>query len=323
MPNGGTGETPALPASKAEAGLPRRRASYNERMRENSVIANGIRLRYVDWEGSGPDVVLVHPTGFVADIWAPLAEELSSRYHVVALDCRGHGDSDKPEQYSICDLVDDLGAFIVAAGLRQPIGIGHSAGATSIAGLEAKRPDCFQAVVLMDPVLSYDQSTAPRTLETDPLARGALKRRAVWPNREEIYQAYRSKPPFETWNERPLREYIEHGFRDRDDGSVELKCSPESEAGMYLRGAHTLAAGEIIPKVRCPALLLRGQKSHVFSDAISRRTLGLLPRGSLVNIPGGHFAPFEHTDVMVDAVGSLLRDLEQISAQAGPEAAAG
>ena len=123
-------------------------------MREAFLTANGVRLRYLEWEGSGPDVVLIHPTGFVADIWKPLAERLSPRFHILALDCRGHGDSDKPAEYCIQDLVDDLGAFLDAAGLDQPIGIGHSAGATSIAGLEARRPGTFSAAILMDPVLS-------------------------------------------------------------------------------------------------------------------------------------------------------------------------
>ena len=264
-------------------------------MQERYLTANGLRFHYLDWEGSGPDVIMVHPTGFVANVWQPLAERLCDRYHVVALDTRGHGDSDKPAtDYGAGRLIEDLRAFIEAAGLDRPIGIGHSAGATTIAAVEAERPGTFRRAVLMEPVLVYVPREQWRTREAIPIAERTLKRRAVWPSREAAYESYRSRPPFQSWDDAILRLYVEHGFADRPDGAVELKCRPELEAQMYQKGAAELPAAELIPQVRSVVLLIRGEESTVFSAADAERTVALLPDCRLVVFPGGHFAPFEH-----------------------------
>jgi len=275
-------------------------------VKEAFLRANGLRIRYLDWEGAGADLLLVHPTGFVADIWTPIAERLRHRFHVLALDSRGHGDTDKPEASGIRLLIDDLGAFVSAAGLKRPVGIGHSAGATTIAGVEAAMPGRFSTAVLIEPVLDYNPSAGPRTLETDPLAAGTLKRRSVWPNRDAALKSYRSRPPFQHWDDAALRQYIEHGFADRTDGAVELKCAPESESRMYLRGPHTISAEGIIPHVGCPVLLVRGQDSMALTPATFERTSALLPDCRSMTLPGGHFTPFEHPDLAAQAALDFL-----------------
>lgn len=264
-------------------------------MKEQFLTANGLRFHYLDWGGEGSDVVLVHPTGFHAHIWQPLAERLRNHFHVVALDTRGHGDSDKPaEDYGWPSFARDLEAFIDAAGLVRPIGIGHSAGATAIAVVEATHPGTFQAAVLMEPILFYGPPRGHYTLEENPMAAGTLKRRRVWPSRQAIYDSYRSRPPFQTWNDELLHLYVEHGVADRADGSVELKCPPEAEARMYLWGPYELPTSELIPAIRCPVLLIRGAESTALSAEAAERTAALLPDCHLVTMAGTHFAPFEH-----------------------------
>lgn len=278
-------------------------------IRDHFLSANGLRFHYLDWDGDGPDLLLVHPTGFVANIWQPLAERVRGRFHAVALDTRGHGDTDKPAtEYGIDRLAADLQAFIEAAELDRPVGIGHSAGATTIAALEAGRPGTFRCAVFLDPVLSFDPTAPPRTPGNDVLAVSTLKRRAIWPSRQEVYDSYRSRPPFETWDDQILRLYVEHGFADRPDGSVELKCSPETESLMYVKGSHGWPADQMMPHVRCPVLLVRGEESEVLSAADAERTASLLADCRLVAIPGGHFAPFEHPRLAEDEVLRFLSE---------------
>ena len=289
-------------------------------MIERFLSANGLRFRYLDWEGGGPDLILLHPTGFVADIWAPLAQRLRGRFHVVAPDCRGHGDTDKPAEYSMQLLVEDLRALIDAAGLKTPVGIGHSAGATTISALEAARPGTFRAAVLMEPVLNYRPNPNPLTTDTHSLAASVLKRRAIWPSRASALDSYSSRPPFHDWNETALREYVKHAFIDRPDGSVELKCTPESESRMYLVGPQTVSASGIIPRVRCPVLLIRGRDSPTLSQSTADRTAALLPDCRAVAIPGGHFAPFEQVQLTGDEILRFLDEIEAVqpSEDSGP-----
>jgi pimeloyl-ACP methyl ester carboxylesterase len=279
-------------------------------MQERFLQANGIRIRYLDWEGSGPDLVLIHPTGFGADIWLPLAQRLCSRFHVVAPDVRGHGDTEKPADYTMALLVQDMAAFIAEAGLVDPIGVGHSAGATTIAALEAERPGTFRAAVLMEPVLNYDRKPETLGTELSDLAASTLKRRSVWPSRAAALDSYASRPPFGTWNETALREYVRHAFADRPDGTVELKCSPESESRMYVNGPQTVDAGEVIPKLRCAVLLIRGQESPALSQSRFERTAKLIPDCQSAKIPGGHFAPFEQMQLAGDEIVRFLGELD-------------
>src|SRR5258708_21482100 len=63
----------------------------------------GVKIRYVI-AGTGEPVVLIHPFAVGAEIWEPVMKDLSKNYRVIAMDCRGHGKSDKPhdpKQYGI------------------------------------------------------------------------------------------------------------------------------------------------------------------------------------------------------------------------------
>lgn len=291
-------------------------------MHQGYLTANGLSFHYLDWEGEGPDLIMVHPTGFVANIWQPFAELLKDRFHVVAFDARGHGDSDKPsDDYGWPSFAEDLRAFIAAAGLQMPVAVGHSAGATAIIVVEAQHPGSFRSAVLMEPILFYGPPRRDFSLEGNPMAAGTLKRRAVWPDRATVYESYSSRPPFQNWDPELLRLYIEHGFGTLPDGSVHLKCPPRTEALMYLWGPSPLPAAEFVARLRCPALLINGEQSTAFTPEDARRTGELLPNCCQLTLPGGHFAPFEHPRQAGEAIDAFLSeqlDSDQLGAGAGP-----
>ena len=91
------------------------------------------RIALARWGDPGkPPALLLHGTGFVAEVWDDVARELAIDYTVYALDRRGHGDSHKPEadRYHFLDFADDVCRVIEALDLTDIYGIGHSAGAT-------------------------------------------------------------------------------------------------------------------------------------------------------------------------------------------------
>ncbi|MER3453135.1 MAG: alpha/beta hydrolase, partial [Acidimicrobiia bacterium] len=61
-----------------------------------TVARDGVRLRVLDWGGTGPDLVLLHPNGFCAGLFDPLARRLAGSRRVLGVDLRGHGGSDAP-----------------------------------------------------------------------------------------------------------------------------------------------------------------------------------------------------------------------------------
>ena len=75
----------------------------------------------------------MHATGFHGRIWEPFVPQLREHFSVIALDQRGHGDSDKPEHgYQWARFGDDALAVVSHLGLERPAGIGHSAGAAAL-----------------------------------------------------------------------------------------------------------------------------------------------------------------------------------------------
>ena len=80
--------------------------------RRGTVTSNGIRLAtYELGDSSKPTVLLVHGWPDTHHLWTHIAPRLAERYHVVAYDCRGFGESDRPRQvaaYSLDELADDL-----------------------------------------------------------------------------------------------------------------------------------------------------------------------------------------------------------------------
>jgi pimeloyl-ACP methyl ester carboxylesterase len=255
------------------------------------VSVNGARLHVLRYGGEGPPAVLHHATGFHAWMWAPIAAVLTRRYHVLALDARGHGDSDKPPSgYRWDGFMADLIAFIETLRLGRVIGVGHSLGASTTAGAAAERPDLFAALALLDPILFPREFRV--AIEDNPMAAAARRRRDVWTSTEDVLASYRGRGPFGKWTDEALRLYVEHGFA-REGGQVRLKCPPAIEAQVFsMELGYDLWAA--LERVQAPTLLMRGEESDAFSANDAAEALRRLPRGELATIPGTtHTFPME------------------------------
>ncbi len=94
---------------------------------------NGICLRYLDWgNGHLPDLLFIHGFAQQAHSWDFAALAVRDFYHVVSLDLRGHGESDRSPSgaYTFDELYADVDAFISAISLHSPALCGLSLGGT-------------------------------------------------------------------------------------------------------------------------------------------------------------------------------------------------
>ncbi|MHB0885645.1 MAG: alpha/beta fold hydrolase [Bacillota bacterium] len=113
------------------------------------IQGQGVRLAYIDFGGSGPGLLMLHGLMGRATTWYQTAEWLTPHFHVVGLDQRGHGLTDKPDQaYTRDDYVGDAVAAIEGLGLGPAILIGHSMGALNAWATAAKRPDLVRGLVI-------------------------------------------------------------------------------------------------------------------------------------------------------------------------------
>src|SRR5512136_929749 len=106
------------------------------------VNANGIRLHYLDWGGSGPVLLFLTGMGCSAHIFDRFAPRFVDRFHVLAPDRRGHGDSDYPETgYDADTLTEDLRQFVDALKIDKVILVGHSMGYIELCHFAALYPE--------------------------------------------------------------------------------------------------------------------------------------------------------------------------------------
>jgi pimeloyl-ACP methyl ester carboxylesterase len=115
------------------------------------LIANGIRIHYLEWGRGTSTIVLLHGLYDSSDTWSAIAPLLANNYRIIAPDRRGAGLSDKPVAgYDYQTLARDVESLIVALKLRRVYLVGHSAGAGVAMTLAATAPDKIDRLVLVD-----------------------------------------------------------------------------------------------------------------------------------------------------------------------------
>jgi pimeloyl-ACP methyl ester carboxylesterase len=111
---------------------------------------DGAALAYDD-EGDGPLLVLVHGNTECRRVWEPLIEPLSRAHRVVAVDLRGHGDSERLPPYDLMTMANDLTTVVRAVGSDPPVVVGHSLGGAVASAYAAIAP--ARGVVNIDQAL--------------------------------------------------------------------------------------------------------------------------------------------------------------------------
>jgi len=111
---------------------------------------NGVEIAY-DSQGAGEPVVLVHGWCGARSIWQLQVSELARSRRAIAVDLRGHGDSDKPQgsdRYSIGICADDLDGLLEGLGIESAVLIGQSMGTLVCQQLALVHPERVRALIL-------------------------------------------------------------------------------------------------------------------------------------------------------------------------------
>jgi len=259
------------------------------------------------------DIVFAHANGFNAQTYLSVLEPLGERFHILAIDQRGHGFSTLPAdpkgRRSWRDLQADLAALIDQLPGTRLILSGHSMGGAASIMAAAIRPDRVKALVLFDPVvLSLPLSlqallpgASPGLYQKAPIATRALARRDVFPDREAVIAAYRGRGAFKSWPDETLRDYVAGGVRDRADGQVELSCSPAWEASNFSAMANNIWS--LAGRVRAPMTILRAEHGSTCRIGDGRLFLRRNAGSSVTTVAGAsHFLPMERPERVREAL---------------------
>jgi pimeloyl-ACP methyl ester carboxylesterase len=126
-------------------------------------VANGLRIAYEDVGQGSPAMVLIHGAFGNRSYYAAQIEHLAQRERVLALDLRGHGESDVPQNgYRLRDYAEDVVAVCEAAGLDRYVLCGHSMPVALLAA--SLKPDRVAGVALLDGTILYPESLRSQIL---------------------------------------------------------------------------------------------------------------------------------------------------------------
>jgi pimeloyl-ACP methyl ester carboxylesterase len=268
----------------------------------------GIALVADEWNRDAavagrPTILMLHGGGQNRFSWKNTGQFLADEgYHVVALDSRGHGDSDRAPgaDYAIETLTADVLHILDAIG-RPVVLIGASMGGlTGILVADSAGPAKVTALVLVDVVPRYEKNGSARIRDfmmTNLHGFGTLEEAA---DAVSAYLPYRSKPRSPEGLKKNLRQRDGRWYWHWDPAFMTAPGDdPELRTDNFERAASDL---------QIPILLIRGKLSDVVSPEGVQHFLDTVPRAEFVELShAGHTAAGDDNDAFTDAVVDFVR----------------
>jgi esterase len=250
---------------------------------------NDLALHYLEWgEAGGPDIVCVHGYTGSADAFNALARHFEDRFHIIAPDVRGHGESawSAAGAYGYADQAGDLAAFVDRLELERFVLIGTSMGGIIAMAYAVEHGAQLLGLVINDigPEAEAGTQRITQMVGSRPEEFATL----------EDAMAYRREmsPIVAGRNAEDQRELALGVLRQRADGRWGWKMDPAYIRQRIEHGApRRPELWTRLPALTCPTLVVWGTESDVLSEAQARRTVDALPQGELVRVPGVGHAP--------------------------------
>jgi esterase len=269
-----------------------------------AIDVNGLRVHYLDWGNPGaPPVVCVHGYTSSAQAFNALARRFHDRYHFVAMDVRGHGESawSPAGAYQYRDQVGDLAAVVDKLGLSRFTLIGTSMGGIIAMAYAGTHPDRLTHLVINDigPDVEVGSQRITQMVGSRPDEFGTLDDAMAYRRQISPIVAGRALDD--------QRELALGVLRQRPDGRWIWKMDPAYiEQRVKIGPPARPALWPALQRVTCPTLVVWGSDSDVLSEAQARRMVDTLADGELVTVSGVGHAPTLVEPVVVTALERFL-----------------
>ena len=136
-------------------------AGISSDVREAKFDAGAVEINYAEGPGNGAPILLIHGIGGTWQDFLDVYELIRDRWHVYAVDLRGHGKSGHTDSgYDFTDYPRDVVSFVSGVIARPTVIWGHSLGAITTMGVAAEIPDLVSAAILEDPPMMIMGSPA-------------------------------------------------------------------------------------------------------------------------------------------------------------------
>ena len=262
--------------------------------RSGFLRVEGRQVHYLEWGHRGlPPVVALHGGGQTAYMYEELGAAIGGRYHLVAPDLPGHGDSDPlppAETFGREAFAAAIAPVLDAFGLDRVAIVGASLGGITAITYAAGRPERVAAIVLIDVAHRLEAKGVQRIMDLmtahesfASFDEAAAEIRRYLPHRRNVRPQSLSRNLRQRADGRWVWKH-RMGQRGREQEAVTAEAPVGAEA--ILAGLDEDAAG-----LRCPVLVLRGAASDVLSGQSAQEIVDLIPQARLAVVErAGHLA---------------------------------
>ena len=270
---------------------------------DHFVTVNGLRIHYLEWAQSGNDtrpvLILLHSIGRLARAFEPIAAHFADRFRLIAMDMRGHGDSDwHPQaQYLVEDYVQDLEALVQQLGLKNIVLWGNSTGGRVAQVFAGMHPELTRGVIAEDVGPERPQEISSRR------GQRMAREQQGWASLDELVS--RLQIDYPRIAEDKLRKLAIHNSKRREDGRLVLKRDPDIEKGFV-----ATEIWRFVRNIRSPILYVLGGLSRIVPPQTQEELRRVLPQVQIETLPGlGHYPNEEDPAAFTPVVDRFLARL--------------
>lgn len=276
------------------------------------------------WQSPNAQATPIHfaqGNGFVAGVYRQMLEQLAQRHTVYATHHRATWDGvaayQPPSYFTWAHAADDLIASLDALNVERVtqglaaqkfFGVGHSLGGVMTLLAAHRRPDLFEKIVLIEPVLFPNRAVwtlnmMPMALRARilPMAKRTQLRRDVWRSHEEFVDYHAPKAAFAGVPLSVMQDYAAHGLKARAAGDgLELSFPKAWEAHIF----RSLSSGwRAVSDLQMPCVAIRGEQSQWIPECSWQKWQRLRPDWPVIVMPQvGHMAPLQQPEQMAQLI---------------------
>ena len=281
------------------------RAAGNRMAISKFIDINGLKLHYIDYGREGrPYLILLHGLNGNAHAFDVVAANLTASHHVIALDLRGHGDSQwgPPDGYTPPNYLGDIGSFLKGLSIEKASFIGSSMGGAMAMIFATLAPNLVDRLVLND-------IGGEIVIEAPDPAQPALSDRRFRTIADATRFYRESFHPVALLPELVAARLTSDSVKIGADGMLVWKTDPAVNSGAGTGGAsgsRVIQMWSFYQKVKAPVLIVRGAESSALTRETVSKMLSVLPGTRAVEVPGVGHTPWLNEPVALQALRDFL-----------------
>ena len=278
--------------------------------RHQTVHLSGIDLSYWEWNRGKEPLLLVHGLADCGLVWHSLGDSLAPKYHIIAPDLRGHGDSSKPQVgYQFTDFIDDLEALMQHLGWSSANVVAHSWSAKLLTIWATENPERFRNLVLVDPffinkIPRWFVITLPILYRFLPF----LKTMRSFPSYEAAEKLARQLKQYQGWTALQQK-LFQASIEKKPDGTWSSKFIVPARDRIF---QEVMQVAGLTKPIEIPTLFIKPHQGLNRTDWQLKPYRTYLSNLQISEVPGNHWAFLVEPEIFNRTVADFLNSKNNI-----------